>query len=91
MKCETCLEANLTNTCNKVMLNTTMYNYLEKVSSDLCGLINLLTYNKYKYIITFLDKAMKYLEVALLKLKDEAITAFKVFKAKAENELDSTM
>jgi hypothetical protein len=85
-KCEICLKANLTNTINKNSSNTTIYEYLDKISSDLCGPINPPTYNNYKYFITFLDRKTRYLEVELLKTKDEAYEAFLRFKAKAENQ-----
>jgi hypothetical protein len=47
-------------------------------------------YNNYRYFITFLDKKTKYLEIALLKLKDKAYKAFLHFKAKVENKVNTT-
>ena len=88
-KCEICLKANLNNSINKTSSNTTKYEYLDKISSDLCGPINPPTYNNYKYFITFLDKRSRYLEVKLLKTKDEAYEAFIEFKTIAENQANS--
>ena len=48
-----------------------------------------LTYNNYRYFITFLDKATRYLEVELLRTKDEAYNSFYNFKQKAENNKDN--
>jgi hypothetical protein len=58
--------------------------YLEEVHSDLCGPINLKTLEGMKYFITFIDKATRFLCVALLRQKDEVLTAFQEFKARAE-------
>jgi hypothetical protein len=84
--CEVCLKAKFTNKINhNTNNNNTKLEYLDKVASDLCGPINPLTYDNYRYFITFLDKATRYLEVQLLRTKDEAYSAFSEFKLKAEN------
>jgi len=62
-KYEACLKAKFANKINHKTNNKNKLSYLDKVASDLCGPINPPTYNKYKYIITFLDKATRYLEV----------------------------
>ena len=64
---------------------TNKLEYLDKIASDLCGPISPLTYNNYKYFITFLDKATRYLEVQLLRTKDEAYNSFSEFKLREEN------
>ncbi|KAI0995474.1 hypothetical protein K3495_g12705 [Podosphaera aphanis] len=73
--CETCLEGKFTNKINKE-INHKEFTYLEKVSSDICGPMDPPTYDNYKYFITFLDIKTRYLEVKLLRTKDETITAF---------------
>jgi hypothetical protein len=84
--CEVCLRAKFTNKVNyNTNDNNTKLEYLDKVASDLCGPINPRTYDNYRYFITFLDKATRYLEVQLLRTKDEAYSAFSEFKLKAEN------
>jgi len=40
----------------------------------------------YKYIITFLDKKSKFLEIKLLKIKSEVLEAFKTFKTRNNNQ-----
>ena len=59
--------------------------YLDKVVIDICSLIIPVSQASYKYIIFFLDAATRYLESKLLKLKLEAIIAFRQYKTKAEN------
>ena len=88
--CEICLKAKFTNKINhNTSNNTNKLEYLDKVTSDLCSPISPLTYDKYKYFITFLDKATRYLEVQLLRTKDEAYTCFTEFKSREENNKDN--
>ncbi len=51
-------------------------NYLNKMANNLYSLITPNIYNRYKYFITFFDKITRYLEVKLLKIKDEAFNVF---------------
>ena len=88
LECEICLKAKFTNKINKVS-NNKEFDILEKITSDLCGPINPLTYNKYKYFITFLDKKTRFLEIKLLKTKNEAYSAFLEFKEREENNKDN--
>jgi hypothetical protein len=83
--CEVCIKAKLTNKVYKKSTSQEVYNYLDKISSDVCGPFSKKTYNNYKYFITFLDKKTRFLEVALLKTKDEVFKAFYNFKARSEN------
>jgi len=54
-----------------------------------CGPISPPTYNRYRYFVTFLDKATQDLEVKLLRTKDKVYKAFVEFKNKAENNLSN--
>jgi hypothetical protein len=83
--CEICIQAKFTNQINHKTNNIQELQYLDKIASDLCGQITPSTYDRYKYFITFLDKATKFLEVKLLRTKDEAYEAFYEFKQRAEN------
>jgi hypothetical protein len=83
--CEVCIKAKLTNKVYKKSTSQEVYNYLDKISSDVCGPFSKKTYNNYKYFITFLDKKTRFLEVALLKTKDKVFKAFYTFKARSEN------
>jgi len=74
-KCEIYIQFKLTNQWNKdITLKPKVH--LEKVVTDLCGLISPETVNGEKYIIFFLDSATRYLEFKLLKFKLEAYKSF---------------
>jgi hypothetical protein len=88
-KCLICLQAKANRNINKKSVNIKPYKILERVHSDLSGPINPKTYNNFEYYITFLDKKSKYLEVTLLKSKDNAYEAFLAYKEKAENALNN--
>ena len=51
----------------------------------MCRHISPLIYNRYRYFITFLDKATRDLEVKLFYTKDKVYKAFVEFKNKVEN------
>ena len=82
-------KVSFTNKVNKISRNATQeYQYLKKVASDIYGPISPITYNKYCYFVTFLDKATRYLELKLLRLKDKTYNAFIEFQNRAENNPD---
>ena len=60
---------------------------LSLVHSDLKGPLPVQTLEGYRYWQTFVDDKSRYLVVAFLKRKSEALVAFKQFKAYAENLL----
>ena len=61
--CDVCVKAELPNQRNKTSGNKIQYNYMEKISSDLCGPFRIKTYDNKAYFVTFLDKYSRYLEV----------------------------
>jgi transposase InsO family protein len=70
----------------------------ESRSTELLGLIHSdlhgplpPTMSGFRYWITFIDDKSRYVTVYLLKSKDGAFSAFKQFKALAENQLGSTI
>ena len=70
-------KVSFTNKVNKISKNTTKeYQYLKKVASDIYRPISPITYDKYYYFVTFFDKATRYLELKLLRLKDETYNTF---------------
>ena len=77
-ECPVCAKANIRQSINKISENKNNNNlkYLQKVRSNLVGPINPPTYDKKKYVITFLDSKTKFLEVELLSFKDQAAEAF---------------
>jgi len=62
---------------------------LELVHSDLHGPLPVATCEGYRYWITYLDDATSYRAAMRLKQKSQALEAFKLFKATAENQLDA--
>ena len=59
---------------------------LQLVHSDVHGPLKVQTAQGYRYWITFIDDKSRFASVWLLRTKDAAITAFKEFKAYAENQ-----
>ncbi|KAF5187558.1 Retrovirus-related pol polyprotein from transposon tnt 1-94, partial [Thalictrum thalictroides] len=86
--CEDCLKGKFTNNVNKSSSGRE-FDHLEKVSSDICGPVTPGTYDKYNYFITFLDVKSRYLEVKLLRSKDEAYDAFAQFANMYENNTNN--
>jgi len=86
-ECEVCAQAELPNKRNKESNNKIQYNYIEKISSNLCGPFRIKTHNKKSYFITFLDKKSRYLKAQLLANKTEVLSVFLEYKAKAENNI----
>lgn len=83
--CEVCIQAKLQNQVNRISKDISNLVYLDKITSDIVGPISPIDKRGNKYIITFLDKKTRYLEIELLKSKAESLNAFKRFKARSEN------
>ena len=60
---------------------------LDLVPSDVCDLKVIQSHGGNKYFITFVDDCTKYCYVYLLKIKDETIDKFILFKNEVENQL----
>ena len=58
---------------------------LDLIHTDLHGPFKTQTHSGYRYWITFIDDHTRYRVVYLLRTKDQAFEAFKLYKAKAEN------
>ena len=86
--CEICLQGKFTNKINRSSSDKE-FPYLGKVSSDICGPISPNTFDNYRYFVTFLDTSTRYLEVKLLRSKDEAIDAFQSFLNLYENNANN--
>nr|CAE02261.2 OSJNBb0058J09.8 [Oryza sativa Japonica Group] len=61
---------------------------LELLHSYLCEMNGVLTKGGKRYFMTFIDDATRFCYVYLLKMKDEALDYFKIYKAEVENQLD---
>jgi hypothetical protein len=61
---------------------------LDLIHSDLCEMNGNLTRAGKKYFISFIDDATRYCQLYLVKMKDEALNCFKIYKAEVENQLE---
>jgi hypothetical protein len=58
------------------------------IHSDLCEMNGILMRAAKKYFITFIDDATRYCQLYLVKMKDEALNCFKIYKVEVENQLE---
>jgi hypothetical protein len=86
--CEICIQSKYDRKINKSSTSAAEYGIGERIHSDIGGPISPKTYNGYRYYITFLDKASRYLHISLLRSKDEAIKKFTLYKQLVENQLN---
>jgi hypothetical protein len=77
---EICIQSKYDRKINKSSTSAAEYGIGERIYSDIRGPISPKTYNSYRYYITFLDKASRYLYISLLRSKDEAIKKFTLYK-----------
>ena len=56
----------------------------ESVHSDLCGPMNVKSFGKSQYFVTFIDEYSRYTQVHFLKSKDEVLEKFKQYVNQAE-------
>ena len=80
--CVNCINGKQTNKSKKGAKRST--NLLEIIHTDIC--CPDMDANSPKYFITFIDDYSRYMYLYLLRSKDEALDAFKVFKAEVENQ-----
>lgn len=90
--CEICLQAQPNRTINKTSKNPVSKDskVLDRIHSDIGGPL-VPTYDKYKYYITFIDKASRFVEVVLLRSKSDALDAFNSYKLRAERLHNTTI
>ena len=80
--CVQCIKGKQTNKSKKGAKRST--NLLEIIHIDICCLD--MDANGPKYFITFIGDYSQYMYLYLLRSKDEALGAFKVFKVEVENQ-----
>ena len=85
--CDICIRAKMTQTISREP-SSTVKKFLERIHTDICGLINPNTFSGYKYIGTFIDVATRYAEIVLLKTKDDIFDKFKEFVIREENQME---
>ena len=64
---------------------------LDLIHTDLCGPLSTSTPEGWRYWIVFIDDHTRYRVVVMLQRKSDAFSAFKSFKALAENKLGCTI
>lgn len=64
---------------------------LELVDGDLCGPISPETPGGNKYFFLLVDDYSRFMWVYMLKRKDEALKAFKIFKAQVEGKVEEKL
>lgn len=88
-KCQVCVQAKQPKRpFHSVTRNTSI---LDLVHTDTCEFNGMLTKDKKKYFITFIDDSSKYCYVYLLKSKDEALSKFLIFKNEAETQTEKKL
>jgi hypothetical protein len=85
---EICIQSKYNRKINKSSTSAAEYSIGERIHSDIRGPISPKTYNSYRYYITFLNKASRYLHISLLRSKDEAIKKFTLYKQLVKNQLN---
>jgi hypothetical protein len=61
---------------------------VELVHSDICEMNSMLIKGGKRYFMTLIDDANRFCYVYLLKIKDEALNCFKIYKAEVETQLE---
>ena len=83
--CEPCLAGKQHREVNKVATNRAS-EPLELIHTDLHGPMPVRTPEGYRYWVTFIDDATRFMSVSPLKRKSEALNAFKQFKTTLEKQ-----
>jgi hypothetical protein len=88
--CEYCLKAKSIKNINKhsitdIIQTKPTFKVLDRIHSDICGKIKPQTYDSKEYFITYLCKASRFLDLYLLRLKEEALKITEVYINKENN------
>ncbi|KAD3640743.1 hypothetical protein E3N88_29966 [Mikania micrantha] len=81
-KCHTCKLTKITRKAFKDVKRDSKV--LELIHSDLCDFHSTPSLGKKKYVVTYIDDAIRYCYVYLVHTKDEALDKFKVYKQEVE-------
>ena len=85
--CQSCLAAKQTRNSFPQASRWRADEPLELLHIDLCGPITLETFGGNKYFLLIVDDCTRWMDVTVLKTKDQAGSTFAKFKAEAENNL----
>lgn len=87
--CGTCVKAKFTRLPYPSYEKQRSRRPLELIHSDVCGPVNPVTYDGYKYFVSFIDDFTHFVSIFLLKQKSEVLECFKKFKLQAETQFKS--
>jgi hypothetical protein len=87
LKCHACVKAKQPCKLFKSMEEKSLAP-LDLIHSNLREMNGILTRAVKKYFISFIDDATRYCQLYLIKMKDEALNRFKIYKTKVENQLE---
>jgi hypothetical protein len=74
-ECEICIKAKMITDISREPFIQAI-TYLKLIYSDICGPIAPRTQGGRRYIVTFINSAIKWAEISVLKLKDEVFSDF---------------
>jgi hypothetical protein len=83
-KCQSCVQSNQPRKPHKAAEERHLAP-LELIRYDICEMNGVLTKGRQRYFMTIIDYASRYCYVYLLKIKDETMNCFKIYKAEVEN------
>jgi len=86
-KCHACVEAKQLRKPHKAAAVRELAP-LNLIHSDVCEMNRELTKSGKRYFLTFIDDCTRFCYVYLLKIKDEVLHYFKIYKAEVENQLE---
>jgi hypothetical protein len=86
-KCHSCVQSKQPQKPHKVAEERHLAP-LELVHSDICEMSGVLTEGGKRYFMILIDDATRFCYVYLLKMKDEALNCFKIYKAEVETQLE---
>ena len=86
-KCQVCVESKFSKPPFHFVDNR-VSEPLDLIHTNICNMKSILSRGGNKYFITFIDDCSRYFYVYFLSSKDEAVNAFKTYKAEVETQLN---
>jgi transposase InsO family protein len=89
--CEACIHGKQHREPFPKKASTRASQILQLVHSDVHGPLKVATHQGFKYWITFIDDKSRFVSIYLIRTKDQAINAFRQYKALVENQTGKTI
>jgi hypothetical protein len=90
LNCEVCTQAKATAIISRKPATRTD-KYLDKVYSDICGPITPETWSKSRYFASFIDDHTRWVDIALLRTKDQIFKEFNDWLIRVQNQSNTTL